>query len=71
MGRKLNFRNVQQMLRNMLIGTSVNGMYLRMIMKLIQEKNTAKAPICHCQGVEHQHSLSKPIKMMVEMYKAQ
>ena len=59
------------MLRKMLIGTAVYGMYLKMKMKLIQEKNTAKAPICYCQWVEHQHSLLKPrMKMMVRVYKA-
>ena len=40
-------------------------------MKLSQERNKAKAPICHCQGVETQLSLSTlTMKMTVEVYKA-
>lgn len=70
-GKRISCRNLTQMLRNMLIGPAITqGMYLRMKMKLIQERNTAKAPICHCQGLEHQHALSNhKMKMVVEIYK--
>ena len=67
----MSFKNSTQMVRNMLIGTAALGMYLRAKMKLSQEKNTAKAPICHWKGPEHQHSLSNPrMKMIIKAYKA-
>ena len=72
-GRKISFRNAKHMLRNILIGPAVQDMYLRMKRRLTQERNTAKAPICHCPGVEHQLSLPLTrltMKMRVKVYKA-
>lgn len=69
-GRKISFRNVIQMLINILIGIAVHGISFKMRMKLNQARNTEKAPICHCQLGAHQQSFPNPeTKMMVSKYK--